>query len=139
MVNSRQKGKRGEREAVAYLKQLGFAEVRRSQQYNGIGRGDVVMSQFPALNIEVKFGYAPGVFNIGTQLWEDACQQAAADADGNTWCVLWKPLRIRQWRVTCPWHGPIVTICGDDSIKRVFLQAGKLSIKIAQKLDNEEH
>ena len=41
-MNSNQKGKRAELELANLLKDYGFHDARRSQQYNGIGEGDVV-------------------------------------------------------------------------------------------------
>ena len=55
-MNSRQKGKRGERELAGYLREQGWVKARRSQQYAGhpeAGSGDVVCSNFP-FHIEAK-------------------------------------------------------------------------------------
>lgn len=42
MVNSNQKGKRGEREFAKLLRQHGYEKARRGQQYNGLEGEDVV-------------------------------------------------------------------------------------------------
>lgn len=51
MVNSKQKGARGERELANLLKTYGY-ETRRGQQYNGIEGDDVV--GLPNIHIECK-------------------------------------------------------------------------------------
>ena len=53
MVNSKQKGARGEREVVSILKHEGYQDVKRGQQYCGLqGNADVVGMR--GLYIEVK-------------------------------------------------------------------------------------
>lgn len=101
-VNSRQKGKRGERAAVEFLKGQGFLDARRSQQFNGIGLSDVICpDSLPGVAIEVKYGYPLSQFDIGSKLWDQACRQARDDsADGITWAILWKPRGHRSWRVS---------------------------------------
>ena len=55
MVNSKQKGKRGELEAVRLLKKiLPNWDWKRSQQYCGIGEGAADVVGHPDLHIEVK-------------------------------------------------------------------------------------
>lgn len=53
MVNSRDKGKRGEREWAKICRGMGYTEARRGQQYNGIDGEDVV--GLPGLHVEVKW------------------------------------------------------------------------------------
>lgn len=118
-INSRAKGKRGELEAVKYLKSLGFADARRTVQYNGRGgRGDVECPEsLPNIHLEVKFGV--GGLTFGTDLLKKACQQAQRDScDDNPWAVLWKPKGSRQWRMSM-WdmkYCGVVTAADDGTI-----------------------
>jgi len=53
-MNSRQKGKRGELEAAAFLRDIGFPQVRRTAQYCGnTGQADDLIG-VDGLHIEVK-------------------------------------------------------------------------------------
>lgn len=87
--------------AVAMLKRNGFADARRSQQYNGLGGGDVVCpDSLPGLHIEVKGDRS---IDIGNSAWYAAVGQAMRDAKGAPWCLLWHVHRQRRgWRLTCP-------------------------------------
>jgi Holliday junction resolvase len=101
VTNSRQKGKRGELEAAKYLRSLGFTSARRGVQYSGgPDSPDVVCDELPGVHIEVKYGVKG--LDLGTQLWKDACEQSIREAVGMSWCVLWKPHRCEQWRLTFP-------------------------------------
>lgn len=113
-LKSRNKGKRGEREAVKYLKKIGFEDAQRTQQYSGKGPSDVVCpTSLPDVHIEVKFDKR---IDLGTVILTDAIHQAESDADGNPWCVLWRPSR-KMWRLTfsSPWRVPW-TVCGDVDV-----------------------
>jgi hypothetical protein len=110
LIDSRQKGKRGEREAAKYLRSLGFTSARRGVQYQGGHNStDVRCEELAAVNIEVKYGVVG--LDLGTKLLRDACAQAQQDAIGGTgmthwqqpWCVLWKPKGAQQWRLTYPY------------------------------------
>lgn len=80
-VNSRQKGKRGEREAAKALGEALGLTCRRAQQYSGLGSADVV--GVDGLHIEVK---RTETFRI-----HDAVAQASADAaNGDVPLVLHK-------------------------------------------------
>ncbi len=117
-LKSRDKGKRGEREAVAYLTQIGFPDARRTQQYNGMGLSDVICPEsLPELHIEVKRTETIG---LGTVELSEALEQAERDSDGNPWCVLWRRSR-QKWRLTfCdPWRVPF-TVCGDVDIALIL-------------------
>ena len=110
-VNSRQKGKRGEREAANFLRSIGFEDARRTQQYNGEGLGDVICEEsLPRVHIEVKYGYRD--IDLGTQVLSDACRQAEADCptDCVSWVVLWRPRNVICWRLTFEIEGRIVTV-----------------------------
>lgn len=101
-LKSRTKGKVGEREAVNFLKSLGFEDARRTVQFNGRdGKSDVVCPEsLPNVHIEVKYGYERTAFDIGSQLFENATLQADVEADGKPWIVLWRPKRCADWRGT---------------------------------------
>lgn len=53
MVNSNNKGKRGEREFVKYLKEQGY-QARRGQQYQGSPDSPDVISDLTHIHFEVK-------------------------------------------------------------------------------------
>jgi hypothetical protein len=78
-MNSRVKGKVGEREFAALLRSEGF-EARRGQQYSGGSESpDVVCPALDWLHIEVKRVQALNLDN--------ACAQAKGDAKGKPWVV----------------------------------------------------
>lgn len=126
-TNSKQKGKRGERECAEYLRSIGFADAQRTQQYNGLGKSDVICPQsLPRVHIEVKYGYPTvatkgnhNIFDIGTGQWEQACIQADRECEHwPIWCVLWRPRGGRAWRLTM--RVPIIghgTFATDEEIK----------------------
>lgn len=53
MINSRQKGARGERELASLLRAHGYTNARRGQQFSGIN-GDADVVGIPGLHIECK-------------------------------------------------------------------------------------
>jgi Holliday junction resolvase len=97
-VNSRRKGKVGELAAAKYLRSLGFDARRGCQYAGGPDSPDLTAKNLPNVHIEVKFGVAG--LDLGTQKLAKACDQAASECGGKAWCVLWKPPRARQWRLT---------------------------------------
>lgn len=114
-VNSRAKGKRGELEAVKYLKSLGYDDARRTQQYNGDGYSDVIAPEtLPILHIEVKFGYPLKTFDLGSKCFREAVEQCVRDSNGLPWIVLWKPKGHRMWRGTTLVNGLLVTATGES-------------------------
>lgn len=118
-LKSRNKGTKGEREAAIYLRELGFASAHRTQQHNGVGKSDVIApDELPRVHIEVKAGIAKG-FDVGTQDWLDACDQAWRDSgERSDWCVLWRKKGERIWKLSfcSPSYGLIVTVAGDAAI-----------------------
>ena len=52
-VNSREKGRRGEVEFAKSLRELGFADARRGQQYSG-ANGDADVVGVPGVHWEIK-------------------------------------------------------------------------------------
>ena len=115
-INSRAKGKRGELEAVKYLKKLGFPNTRRTQQFNGLGKGDIICEDLPHIHFEVKFGYPISKFDLCTSVFRAACEQAQKDAEGKYWVVMWKPKGYRVWRLSYPNTYHVLTVAGDSAI-----------------------
>lgn len=88
-MNSREKGKRGEREAAEWLRTHGI-EARRGVQYcGGADSGDLVCD-LPGFHLEVK--------RTETLRHYDALDQATGDAGGKVPVVLHKKNR-RRWIV----------------------------------------
>jgi Holliday junction resolvase len=91
MINSRQKGKRGERAWRDKLREQGFT-ARRGQQYaGGIESPDVICEELSNLHMEVKF-----VENLNL---DKACEQATKDSGGKSWIVAHKK-NNKDWKVT---------------------------------------
>jgi Holliday junction resolvase len=78
-VNSRRKGKVGEREFAALLREHGFDARRGVQFAGGADSPDVVSEALRFLHIEVKRTQA---LNLA-----DACAQAEGDCGGKPWVV----------------------------------------------------
>jgi len=89
MVNSRQKGKRGELEIVHIVKAAGF-DARRGQQFSGGGDSPDVVWPFP-LHPEVKFVESLHLYK--------AYEQAVRDADTKEPCVIHRKKKTK-WLVT---------------------------------------
>ena len=78
-MNSRNKGKVGEREFASLLREHGY-DARRGQQFSGSPDSpDVVSDALAWLHVEVK-----RVQNLNLT---DACVQAAGDSGGKPWVV----------------------------------------------------
>jgi hypothetical protein len=90
-MNSRTKGKVGEREFAALLRGHGFDALRGQQFSGGADSPDVMSDALAWLHIEVK-----RVQNLNLAA---ACDQAKRDADGKPWIVAHR--RNRQpWMIT---------------------------------------
>lgn len=99
MVNSIQKGKRGEREFCKYLRQFKLA-AKRGQQFKGGGDSpDVICPDLPNIHFEVKRQERGNVYD-----WLD---QAIADANGWQIPVVFHRRNGREW---------IAIMRGDDAI-----------------------
>lgn len=132
MVKSIDKGKRGEREAVKFLKSIGFEDARRTAQLNGLdGKSDVVCEQtLPHVHIEVKFGVKG--MDLGTELLWSALEQADRDSAGvQAPVVLWKKHGGRTWILTWMDKIGMLTVSGPDDIRTVLLIAESLGRKLA--------
>lgn len=92
MINSKQKGKRGELEVANYLKQHGLS-ARRGQQYSGSPESpDVICESWPNVHIEVK---RVEKLNI-----EEALQQSTRDSGDNLVPIVVHRKNKEQWKVT---------------------------------------
>src|SRR3954462_9637928 len=90
-MNSREKGKRGEREFAALLRRSGF-DARRGQQFAGGAESpDVVSETLAWLHMEVKLVEQ---LNLSA-----ACVQAQRDAAGKPWIVAHRR-NAAPWRIT---------------------------------------
>ena len=92
MINSKNKGKRGEREFVQFCKKHGFTEARRGQQYSGVEGEDIV--GLPFIHIEVKFYGEKKDLNI-----QKALEQATKDANGKVPIVASRVNFQRGWDI----------------------------------------
>lgn len=94
MTNSRTKGKRGELDAVKSINESLGINCRRSQQYNGIGKGDVV-DAIPGVHIEVK--------RYKSFAWWKHVLQARRDAEpGEIPAVMMRPDGDKDWYIAVP-------------------------------------
>jgi len=89
-MNSREKGKRGERELAAALRANGY-DCRRGQQYCG-ANGDADVVGLPGLHIECK--------RVERLNLEDAMGQAAADAKTGEKPAVFHRKNHAPWMVT---------------------------------------
>lgn len=97
-MNSREKGKRGERCVAMFLRDYGY-DARRGQQYAGIN-GDADVVGLPGIHIEVKF--VEKLDLIG------AYEQSKRDARENEIPTVWHKKS----------HKPLlVTMAADDFMK----------------------
>ena len=99
MVDSRNKGKRGERDAVTFLKGCGFSRAFRAQQFRGTSEsGDVIIPELPLIHVEVKYRFT---MKIGGKVLADAPTQAQRDANGaKAPVVLWRVNHDKTWKLT---------------------------------------
>jgi len=108
-MNSRRKGKRGELQAAAYRRRLGFASARRGAQHKGgADSPDVLVDELAGVHIEVK--HRAGI-DLGTAALDEAMTQADTDAGNREPVVLWRRNRI-AWRLTWIEGGKRRTIKG---------------------------
>ena len=97
MTNSRAKGKRGELEFAAAMREHGFT-ARRGVQYDGSkGNPDVIIEELPQVHFEVK---RYGEKKFTRKVLEDAVAQATRDArPGEVWAVVYREDGNTTWRV----------------------------------------
>lgn len=100
-INSRQKGKKGELEACAKLREHGW-EARRSQQYAGINH-DADILGLPGHHIEVK--------RVERLNIEDAMTQAKTDCKNGEIPI------VMHRKNHCEW---LITIKADDYLTKIL-------------------
>lgn len=94
MINSKQKGKRGEREWVLFLRSRGEV-ARRGQQFSGsLDSPDVVCESLPMIHFEVKFAKKVDI----VKAMEQACNDAPTGK-----------IRVVAWKQTGPKKTPWMT------------------------------
>lgn len=71
-LKSRNKSKRGEREAAAELRRLFDIEARRGRQYSGSDESPDVLAEIPGVHFEVKRTEALRLYSALAQAIEDA-------------------------------------------------------------------
>lgn len=89
-INSREKGKRGEREWAKICREQGFTNARRGQQYSGIDGQDVV--GLKGIHIEVK--------RVERLNIEKALQQAERDKKDEEMPIVAHRRNNEDWKVT---------------------------------------
>ena len=91
MVNSKQKGKRGEREFVLALREAGF-QARRGQQFQGSPESPDVVSEIQGVHWEVKRTEKLSLWKALEQAKKDAGESdipiVAHKANRKPWCVI---------------------------------------------------
>lgn len=97
-MNSREKGKRGERELAGVLRDYGYS-TRRGQQYSGAS-GDADVVGLPGIHIEVK--------RVERLCLEDAMAQSRRDARAGEIPV------VMHRKNHCPW---LVTVSLEDFMR----------------------
>lgn len=110
MVNSKQKGSRGER-AVAHLLQEYGIDSHRTQQYCG-NTGDAADVTFPGFHTEVKFRET-------TAIWDWLCQAKHDAKEDETPIVVFRKSR-EKWHV-CLEFEDFLTLLGYE--KHLHCQA----------------
>lgn len=98
MVNSRQKGKRAEREAAHFLTDMGFSASRGQQYKGGSDSADVVLNHIlnDYIHIEVKMQESLNV--------EKALQQAIRDSASKKLPIVMHRKKREEWKITLQAH-----------------------------------
>lgn len=78
-MNSKAKGNAGEREAVAFLREHGFTDAKRGQQYHG-GLNSPDVTGVLGWHLEIK--------RTEQLRLRDAVAQAEGDSRGGRWCIM---------------------------------------------------
>lgn len=91
MTNSKAKGKRGELELARKLREHGYSDARRSQQYSGAS-GDADLIGLPGIHIECKRVERLNLY--------DAMAQAKHDCAGDRLPVVMHRKNNCKWLVT---------------------------------------
>jgi Holliday junction resolvase len=91
MTNSRQKGKRGEREVVDLLKRYGF-DARRGQQFKGTSDSPDVIHNMTGFFIEVKHRQALNLY--------DTIEKADGEKPEGETSLIFHRKNQKRWLVT---------------------------------------
>lgn len=90
-INSRQKGARAEREIAKILREHGYKDARRGQQYCGTS-GDADVVGLPGYHLEIK--------HVEKLNLESAWQQSVRDAKENEIPIVIHKKNRTPWKVT---------------------------------------
>jgi len=94
MVNSRTKGKVGEREAARLISETFGVGARRGQQFSGSNESPDVVTDIEGVHFEIKRVEKLNLY--------EAVEQAVRDAGGDTPVVLHRRDR-KEWLLTIRW------------------------------------
>jgi hypothetical protein len=92
VVNSREKGKRGERAFAKLCREYGYKDVRRGQQYSGVEGEDVI--NLPGIHAEVK--------NVQRLNVREAVEQAKRDAADGKFPIVFHKTNYAGWMTYMP-------------------------------------
>lgn len=122
-INSKQKGKAVEREAVKFLTSMGFPCHRTAQNRGKTGDcADIEFEdeKFP-FHVEVKGNKQIGLGTLElVKAWEQARDDAKAEGLGKMAVVLWKEHK-KGWRLSWDTGYLFVTVAGKADIQKRFL------------------
>lgn len=90
-INSKEKGKVGEREFAALCREHGFENARRGQQYSGIN-GDADVVGLEGIHIEVK--------RVERLNIEEALQQSIRDSKEDEIPIVAHRRNREEWKIT---------------------------------------
>lgn len=90
--SSREKGKEGERSLAAYLREHGFTEARRGQQYCGANGDADIVDGIPGIHIECK--------RVERLNLDAAMEQSERDARADEIPVVIHRKNRQSWRIT---------------------------------------
>lgn len=95
MINSKAKGAKGERELASKLREYGFTDAKRSQQYCGLGENAAdIVDALPNIHIECK--------RVERLNISDAIAQAKRDAKNGNMPTVFHRRNNEKWLVTMP-------------------------------------
>ena len=90
-INSKEKGKKGEREFAKLCREHGFANARRSQQYSGIN-GDADVVGLEGIHIEVK--------RVERLNIDEAMKQSIRDSKEDEIPIVAHRRNREEWKIT---------------------------------------
>lgn len=93
-INSREKGKRGEREFAKLCREYGY-NARRGQQYNGLDGDDVV--GLPNIHVEVKRVEKLNIYNAIAQSARDSKEKTPIVAHKKNNCDWLITMKAKDW------------------------------------------